>query len=298
MTNLTRADERIADRQREYEARWQHGGANFTHAFNDVFTNKAANDQLAEFARNQIRKIVNDRATADSLCPNGYAIGTKRICVDTDYYATFNRDNVSLVDLRETPIEAITPTGIRISAGEIPLDSIVFATGYDAVTGALNRIDITGESGASLRDKWASGPRCYLGLMVAGFPNMLLITGPGSPSVLTNVIVSIEQHVEWIARCLDGMRARGVDRIAADPDAEDAWVAHVNEVADRTLFPTTASWYMGANIPGKPRVFLPYVGGFQNYSRICEEIVADGYRGFRLAATGRAMSPHQVVEPQ
>ena len=272
------------ERQREYEARWQRGGANFTHAFNDVFINKEANDLLAEYVRGKIRGIVKDPATAEALCPSGYAIGTKRICVDTDYYATFNRDNVTLVNLRETPIETIVPGGIRTSAGEIALDSIVFATGYDAVTGALNRIDIAGDGGAKLRDKWEAGPRCYLGLMTAGFPNLFLITGPGSPSVLTNVIVSIEQHVNWIADCLGEMRARGTGRIAAAPAAEDAWVAHVNEVASRTLFPTTASWYMGANIPGKPRVFLPYVGGFQNYSRICAEIVADNYCGFLFEA--------------
>ena len=237
---------------------------------------------MADYVRTQIRAIVQDPATAAALCPTDHAIGTKRICVDTDYYATFNRPNVTLVNLRETPIETITPTGIRTSAGEIALDSIVFATGYDAVTGALNRIDIAGEDGQLLRDKWAGGPRFYLGLMAAGFPNLFMVTGPGSPSVFTNVIVSIEQHVDWIADCLAALRARGAARITVRPDAEDAWVHHVNEIADKTLFPTAASWYVGANIPGKPRVFLPYVGGFQNYSRICEEIVADDYRGFRI----------------
>ena len=278
------------ERQREYAARWQRGGANFTHAFNDIFTDKSANDQLADYVRAQIRAIVQDPVTAATLCPTDHAIGTKRICVDTDYYATFNRPNVTLVNLRETPIETITPSGIRTSAGEAALDSIVFATGYDAVTGALNRIDIAGEGGQRLSDKWAAGPRCYLGLMATGFPNLFMVTGPGSPSVFTNVIVSIEQHVDWIADCLATLRARGAARITVQPDAEEAWVSHVNEIADKTLFPTAASWYVGANIPGKPRVFLPYVGGFQNYSRICEEIVADDYRGFRIepAAWNRA----------
>jgi cyclohexanone monooxygenase len=270
------------ERAREYQARWLTGGANFTHAFNDIFVDRAANDQLAEFVRAQIRRIVKNPAVAESLCPKDHAIGTKRICVDTNYYDTYNRENVSLVDLRATPIERVTERGICTSAGEIELDSLIFATGYDAVTGAINRIDVTGEDGLRLRDKWAAGPRCYLGLMTAGFPNLFIITGPGSPSVLTNVVVSIEQHVEWIADCLAAMLRRGASRIEASLDAEDAWVDHVREVAERTLFPTTASWYVGANIPGKPRVFLPYVGGFQNYRRICEEIVADGYRGFAI----------------
>ena len=271
-----------AEREREYEARWARGGANFTHAFNDLFINKEANDQAAEFVRNKIRSIVRDPATAEMLAPRDHPIGTKRICVDTDYYATFNRENVTLVDIRRTPIEAITPTGIRTSEKEYQLDSIVFATGYDAVTGALLRMDITGPGGRKLADKWLEGPRTYLGLMTAGFPNLFIITGPGSPSVLTNVVVAIEQHVEWIKNCIAHMQERGLSTIEATDAAELEWVGHVNEVADRTLFPSANSWYMGANIPGKPRVFLPYVGGFGNYSQICDRIVAENYKGFEL----------------
>ncbi len=274
----------VSDEERRcvFEARWARGGANFTHAFNDLFINKASNDHAAEFVRERIREIVQDPAVAAMLSPTNHPIGTKRICVDTDYFETFNCSNVALVDVRANPIEAITPTGIRTTDAEYKLDSIVFATGYDAVTGALGRIDIRGDNGLALKDKWTDGPQTYLGIMTAGFPNLFMITGPGSPSVLTNVIVSIEQHVDWIANCLAYLRERGLARISADARAETDWVAEVNAVADRTLFPQAASWYMGANIPGKPRVFLPYVGGFGRYNEICAEVVAEGYRGFCL----------------
>jgi cyclohexanone monooxygenase len=268
------------ERQAELEARWATGGANFTHAFNDMFINKKANDIAAEFVRSKIRSIVRKPAVAELLCPHNHPIGTKRICVDTDYYATFNRENVTLVDIRHSPIEEITPSGLCTRDGKYELDSIVFATGYDAVTGAILRIDIRGRAGRALAEKWTEGPRTYLGLMTAGFPNFFIITGPGSPSVLTNVVVSIEQHVDWISACLRHMQENQEDVIEPTPHAEHHWVEHVNEVAERTLFPSANSWYMGANIPGKPRVFLPYVGGFNNYAKICNEVVAENYRGF------------------
>ena len=274
------ADVSAEERQSEYQRRWAKGGANFTHAYNDIYSNKAANDDAAEFVRNKIRSTVKDTKTADLLAPTDHAIGTKRICVDTDYYETFNQPNVSLVDLRATPIEAIVPAGIKTKAGIHALDSIVFATGYDAVTGALDRIDIRGNQGLALKEKWSGGPRTYLGLMVAGFPNFFLITGPGSPSVLTNVIMAIEQHVEWIADCLTHMRSHNMTVAEPQAKAEEDWVAHVNEVASKTLFTGTTSWYMGANIPGKPRVFLPYIGGLGAYTIICDQVVAAGYRGF------------------
>ncbi len=276
------------ERQAEFERRWQRGGPNFMQSFNDLLTNAAANHEAAEFVRARIRSIVRDPATAAALSPSDHPIGTKRICVDTDYYETFNRPNVTLIDLRRAPIEAVTPDGLRTAAAEFALDSIIFATGYDAVTGALARIDIRGRNGAALREKWAAGPRTYLGIAVAGFPNLFIVTGPGSPSVLTNVVVSIEQHVDWLAGCIAYMAQRGVTTIEADEDAEAAWVAEVNAVADRTLFPRAASWYMGANIPGKPRVFLPYVGGLGNYTRICEQVAAEGYRGFHMRAPAHA----------
>ena len=270
------SEERIA----EYERRWARGGANFTHCFNDVFVDRAANDSAAEFVRQKICATVKDPNVAALLTPTDHAIGTKRICVDTNFYETFNRPNVSLVDLRSDPVDRITPDGIVTKNATYDIDAIVFATGYDAVTGALSRIDIRGRDGLKLRDKWSHGPRSYLGLMVAGFPNLFIVTGPGSPSILTNVVVSIEQHIDWIARCLEHMRSIGSRTIEPTSDAEEDWVREVESVASKTLFPQTKSWYMGANIPGKPKVFLAYVGGFHNYRNICEDVIKDNYRGF------------------
>jgi cyclohexanone monooxygenase len=269
-------------RQREYETRWDRGGLGFTAAFADLLTKKESNDTAAEFFRAKIRAIVRDRTVAEALMPKGYPIGTKRMCVDTDYYDTFNRDNVTLVDIRSAPIEAIAPRGVRTRDAEYELDSLVFATGFDAMTGALLSIDIRGRAASSLRHKWAEGPRTYLGIAVAGFPNLFAITGPGSPSVISNMIVSIEQHVDWIADCLEYLRAHALRRIEATLDAEDAWVAHVNEVGDATLYPQANSWYVGANIPGKPRIFMPYVGGVGAYRKRCNEVAAKGYEGFTL----------------
>jgi cation diffusion facilitator CzcD-associated flavoprotein CzcO len=269
-------------REREYEARWQRGGLGFGFAFNDILVDEKANDTAAEFFRAKIRSVVQDPAVAEMLAPRDYPIGTKRMCVDTDYYATFNRDNVALIDLKRTPIETITPKGLHTEEAEYALDAIVFAIGYDAMTGALSRIDIRGRAGETLRHKWSEGPRTYLGIAVAGFPNLFMVTGPGSPSVLSNMIVSIEQHVDWIADCIAHLRAGGRQTIEATPEAEEAWVAHVNEVGHMTLYPRANSWYMGANIPGKPRIFMPYIGGVGVYRQTCDEVAANGYKGFSL----------------
>ena len=274
------------ERLQEYERRWQRGGGNFMHAFNDLLLDKRSNDTAADFVRARIRAIVRDPAVADLLSPTDHPIGAKRICIDTGYYETYNRDNVTLVDVRKAPIERITATGLQTRDAHYELDSIVFATGYDAMTGALLGIDITGRGGETLAHAWQAGPRTYLGLMTAGFPNLFTVTGPGSPSVLSSVIFSIEQHVEWIADCLQSMRSRGFNTIEPEAAAQDRWVAHVNEVADRTLFPLANSWYMGANIPGKPRVFMPYVGGVVPYRQKCDEVAAKGYEGFRLSQAG------------
>ena len=268
------------EREAEYQRRWARGGANFTHAFNDLYSNPQANDTAAEFVRGKIRELVQDPQRAALLSPTDHAIGTKRICVDTDYYETFNLPQVDLVDLKATPIEAVEPAGIRTSAHTFALDSIVFATGYDAVTGALDRIDIVGRGGQALKAKWSAGPRTYLGVSSAGFPNLFMITGPQSPSVLTNVIVAIEQHVGWIVACLQHMLDHGHHSVEASLEAENRWVEHVNEVASKTLFASANSWYTGANIPGKPHVFLPYIGGLGNYTAICNQVAADHYRGF------------------
>ena len=271
------------ERQQEYERRWARGGANFTHSFNDIYSDRQANDTAAEFVRGKIRDLVKNPTVAALLSPTDHAIGTKRICVDTDYYETFNQDHVNLVSLKATPILEIVPTGIRTESVTYELDSIVFATGYDAVTGSLDRIDIRGKGGLALKTKWSEGPRTYLGLMSAGYPNLFLITGPQSPSVLTNVIVAIEQHVDWIARCLGHMQSSHVGTAEPTLQAENEWVDHVGEIASKTLFASANSWYTGANIPGKPRVFLPYIGGLGNYTVICEDVVANGYRGLAFS---------------
>ena len=270
------------ERAREYEKRWGRGGLGFTATYVDLLTSQEANDTAAEFCRAKIRTLVRDQAVAELLVPRDYPVGTKRMCVDTDYYATFNRDNVTLVDIRKAPIEAITPRGLRTRAAEYTVDSLVFATGFDAMTGALLAVDIRGRGGRTLREAWAEGPRTYLGLAVAGFPNLFTITGPGSPSVLSNMIVSIEQHVDWIADCLVYLRAHGCEVVEATADAQEAWVAHVNDVGNTTLYPRAASWYMGANVPGKPRIFMPYIGGVWTYRQKCDAVAAGGYEGFAL----------------
>ena len=273
------------ERQRRFVEGWQSGSLfGMITTFGDLALDPEANETAAEFARARIREIVRDPEVAERLSPRSYPFGTKRLCLDTDYYATFNRDNVSLVDLRQEPITSVTATGLKTTAAEYFFDTLVLATGFDAMTGPLLGPDIIGVGGMELRDKWSSGPRTYLGLSTAGFPNLFMITGPGSPSVLTNMVVSIEQHVDWVAGCIDHMAKSGLDVIDATVDAEEAWVAHVNDVANLTLFPRANSWYMGANVPGKPRVFMPYVGGFALYRETCEAVVADGYRGFQLSA--------------
>ena len=270
-----------AERQAEYEDRWAQGGLPFLGSYADMLFDRAANATAADFIRGKIRALVRDPAVADVLTPKGI-VGCKRLCSDTDYFATFNRPNVTLVALAASPIEAITEGGVRTAAALHEVDCIVFATGFDAMTGPLLRVDIRGRGGRTLRDKWAEGPRTYLGLSSAGFPNLFIITGPGSPSVLSNMVPSIEQHANWIAACVAWMDARGLRRIEASPEAEDAWVAHVNEVADATLYPSCNSWYLGSNIPGKPRVFMPYLG-FPAYVEKCAQVAAGGYEGFALA---------------
>ena len=271
-------------RQSEYERRWKGGGVSFMHTFNDLMLDAKSNVSAAEFVRHQIRTIVKDPQVAELLAPKDHPIGTKRICVDTDYFDTYNRSNVTLVDLKAAPIQRITATGLQTADAFYELDSIVFATGYDAMTGSLLKVDIRGRDGQALTKAWEAGPRTYLGLMVAGFPNLFMVTGPGSPSVLANMIFAIEQHVDWIVDCLRALRDRGAKTIEADAQAQDQWVTHVNEVADRTLFKQANSWYLGANVPGKPRVFMPYAGGVVPYRKKCEEVAANGYEGFHLRA--------------
>jgi cyclohexanone monooxygenase len=274
------------ERTRNYEARWEQGGTiGLLTAYTDLLVSQEANETAAEFVRQKIRAIVHDPAVAELLAPRDHPIGTKRLCLDTGYYETYNRPNVTLVDARRAPIQAITAAGVRTSDAEYAVDAIAFATGFDAMTGALAEIDIRGASGEALKDKWSAGPLTYLGLMVAGFPNLFLITGPGSPGVKSQMILSIEQHTDWIAECIRYLQAHDLNRIEAQTRAEREWVEHVNAIADGTLYPLADSWYMGANIPGKPRVFMPYVGGVHNYKKKCDAVARNGYEGFTL---GRA----------
>jgi cyclohexanone monooxygenase len=252
--------------------------------YNNLALDKAANDTAADFVREKIAEIVKDPQTAKLLQPNNHPIGSKRICVDTDYFATFNRPNVTLVDIRSNPIEEILPNAVRTRAKDYEVDALVLATGFDAMTGSVTKIDIRGRNGQTLNQKWAEGPKTYLGLMSAGFPNLFIITGPGSPSVLSNMMVSIEQHVDWITDCIAYMRDRGFEAMEAERQAEDSWVAHVNEVAHTTLYPQANSWYMGANIPGKPQIFMPYIGGVGVYRQICNNVATKGYKGFVMMA--------------
>jgi cyclohexanone monooxygenase len=271
------------ERQRNFEWRWNRGGQTLMITYGDLMTDEQANKTVAEFVHDKIRQIVKDPAVAEMLCPKGYPMGAKRLSLDTDYYDTYNRPNVTLVDIRAAPIETVTARGLRTRAGEYEFDALVLATGFDAVTGPLLNIDIRGKDGLSLKDVWAAGPRAYLGLMVAGFPNLFTITGPGSPSIIANVVFSIDQHVDWIGDCIAYLRQNKLESIEATEAAQISWADHVKEVASGTLFPKADSWYVGANIPGKPRVFLPYVGGLGNYRRKCAEIAAAGYVGFKLA---------------
>ncbi|MET0762871.1 MAG: cyclohexanone monooxygenase, partial [Thermoleophilaceae bacterium] len=265
-----------------YEAGFDDGSLNgILGAYTDLLSDRAANETAAEYVRERIRAMVDDADVAEALVPKEYPIGAKRLCLDTGYFATYNRENVSLVDLRATPIVEVTKAGIRTSEAEHELDDIVLATGFDAVTGSLLRLDIRSAT-TSLRETWSTGPRSYLGIAVSGFPNLFTITGPGSPSVVSNVIVAIEQHVEWITDLLVATRESGTTRIEADVDAEDDWVGHVNHLADETLYPAANSWYLGANVPGKPRVFLAYVGGIGRYQEVLDDVAAQGYRGFTL----------------
>jgi cyclohexanone monooxygenase len=275
-------------RQKVYDEEWGRGGLHFLGSYNDLIINKQSNDTAAQYVRDRVGEVVQDPKVAKLLQPVTYPIGTKRICLDIDYYETFNRDNVTLVDISKAPITEITPNGLITAGKEYEFDAIVFATGFDAMTGSFAKVEIRGRDGLTLKQKWAEGPKTYLGLMVTGFPNLFFITGPGSPSVLSNMIVSIEQHVDWIMDCLKYLRQHGLDTMEATQQAEDAWVAHVNEVAYTTLFPHANSWYMGANIPGKPRVFMPYIGGVNVYRQKCNDVAAKGYEGFVLAAQRRA----------
>lgn len=272
------------EREALFEKAWQRGGLRFRATFTDILSSTEANATASDFLRRKIREVVKDPEVARKLIPTDHGFATKRPPIDTHYFETFNRDNVRLVDLKSEPIVEVTQTGIRTTEREYPLDIIVFATGFDAMTGALLNLNITGAQGHALKDAWAAGPRTYLGVQAPKFPNMFMITGPGSPSVLCNMPIAIEQNVDWVTDCIRHMRATGKQRIEAAPDATERWVEHVNEAANATLLPmASSSWYLGANVPGKPRVFMPYAGGLNRYRSICYDVAKSGYRGFAMS---------------
>ena len=292
--NTGNRDERSAlevtaeERQEVYEAAWAIGGDIFLGgSFKDITTDRRANDTMSEFIRSKIRETVKDPETAEKLLPTDHPFGSKRALIDTNYFDTYNRENVELVDIRHSPIQEITPKGIRTEDQEFEFDMIVFATGFDAMTGTFFRMDIRGRNDLSLKDRWSEGPKTYLGLQSAGFPNMFMITGPGSPSVLTNMPVAIEQHIEWISNFVEYMREHDIEAAEPNADAEIAWESQVMEAVEPTMYMLANSWYFGANIPGKPRVFTPYAGGMGTYRKRCDEIADNNYEGFILDSGSR-----------
>ena len=282
------------EREAAYETAWNRLGFGFALAFKDILLNQKSNDTASDFIRRKIAQQVDDPILRDKLTPKGFPFGTRRPSVDSGYFKTFNRTNVALVDISETPIKEFTAGGIRTTDAEYPLDIIIYATGFDAFTGSLLKPEIVGSGGQTLRDKWAAGPTSFLGIAVNGFPNMFVIVGPGSPSLLSNVLLSSEEQIDWLVALFEHCRAHGIDTVEASAKAEQDWVAHVNERARETLYLKTASYYLGAEMPGKPRVFMPYSGGVRGYRRILEKTAANGYHGFELS---RAQRPGDATSP-
>lgn len=276
-------EDRDDRRQEVFEKAWAQGGFAFSATYHDLLTNEQSNEKAAEFIRSKIRQIVKDPVVAEKLCPK-YMYGTKRQVLDSDYFETYNRENVLLVDVKESPIQKITGEGIQTADNHFDLDIIIFATGYDGMTGPLFKIDIQGRNGVTLKEKWKGGAavQTYLGLTTAGFPNLFMITGPESPSVLVNMPIAIEQHVEWVAECMQYLREHDIDLVEPTLEAEEAWSKHCQEVANATLYVKGDSWYTGANIEGKPRSFLIYLGGFDYYTKYCKEVAQNNYEGFKL----------------
>jgi cation diffusion facilitator CzcD-associated flavoprotein CzcO len=271
--------------RRRYDAAWAHGGVMVLQQFSDLMTNARSNEFCAEFFREKIRRTVRDPVTAEKLVPKGYPIAAKRPVLDTGYFETFNKPHVHLVDIKDTPIDEVTPTGLRVGDVEYAMDVIILATGFDAFSGSFLRMDIRGRDGTRLADRWKDGPTAYLGLSIAGFPNLLTVNGPCNPAVLTNVPATIEHDVEWIADCIDHAERNGITAIEPTEDAERAWVRHTAEQVEGTLYMQADSWWLGANIPGKPRVFMAFAGGLNRFRDRCAEVAAAGYEGFQLTSS-------------
>jgi cyclohexanone monooxygenase len=276
------SDFTVGEQRNELEKHWAIGGPTLLRAFSDTMVDEKANAVVADFVREKIAERLADSELAQAMTPTTYPIGAKRIVLDTDYYETFGRDNVELVDVRSEPIVRLVPEGIETEGSTRQFDAIVFATGFDAITGALMKIDIRGASGRTLRETWSHGPRAFLGIATHGFPNLWFVTGPGSPSVLTNMVLGIEQHVDWLVDHLEFLRSNGLVRSEATENAQDRWVEHVTEIASATLLPRAESWFVGANIPGKPRVYAMYAAGLGSFRTECDKVAANGYEGFEV----------------
>ena len=278
------------ERVRVLERGWEIGGAPaILRAFSDAMSDLEVNAFVADFVRSKISDIVDNPETAAALSPTDYPFGAKRLCADTDYFVTYNRDNVELVDLREAPLERITSTGVRCGGVDYSVDIVIFAIGFDAISGAVAEIDIRGRDDRTLREYWKGGPKAALGLQVAGFPNFFLVNGPGSPAVLGNVLAFAEQHVEWITDCIDYLRQHGISTIESTDEFDEEWAKHVDEVGATTLYVKAKSWYTGDNIPGKPSRFLPYAAGLDQYRDKCSEVAALGYQPFVLSKIGASV---------
>ncbi len=274
---------RPEERQADYEMRWESGGLCYYSSFADLLTNQAANETLAEFVRQKTRQRVKDQAVAELLTPKDYPILAKRLCADTNYYETYNRDNVTLVSIKNTPIEKLTPQGLRVGGQDYVADSIIFATGFDAVTGAISSIDVRGRNGLALNDYWTGAPRAYLGLMSVGFPNLFFLDGPCANGALVSPMLLAEHQVEWVDRCIAQVGTEPQAMIEVTPEAEAEWMQHMHTVSEGSLLYLANSWYMGANIPGKPRALLSYLGGLENYRQQCAAGEANAYAKFTIA---------------
>ena len=272
------------ERRKVFEERWHQGGFQMIQAYKDITVSNEANATAAEFVREKIREVVKDPEVAEKLAPKTYPLGTKRICIDSGYFETYNRDNVSLVDLREDPIKAFTATSVQTEHGEHPIDMLVLATGFDAMTGALTRIDIRGRDGISLAESWHRDLRSTMGLQVHGFPNMFTVSGPLAPaSALCNASTCLQQQVDWVRDCLVALRNGGNTVIEPSAAKEAEWVSHHDELVAMSLFTRNNSWYTGANVEGKPRRFLAYPGGVDAYWQLCDDLRVNGYPGFDIS---------------
>lgn len=285
----TRAFFSVTPQQRRslLEDAWKQGGLAMLGTFSDLLTNPEANEHVAEFLREKIGEVVHDPAVAEKLKPRGYPVFARRPCLDSSYYETYNLPHVHLLDCLDDPIEEITEKGVRLRSGEVELDMLILATGYDGLTGAMLAFDVVGRGGLSVKEKWKDGSRSYLGLMMNGFPNLFMTTGPNGPSALANIVRISENDVNWIANALISMHHNGLGAMEPTLEAENAWMETVNILAQRTLLSKAQTWYVGANVEGKPKGLTIFTGGFPKYAEYCAASARAGYREFTFAGVNR-----------